>query len=82
MLFSLPKMTPPSPLAKLSTKATPATPEKKEIVKFIGKKVWNYSGFTVHEICSRLRQFGVGRVISRKSAWDRLPHESKFFFQF
>ncbi|MEN2497323.1 MAG: hypothetical protein MHMPM18_001715 [Marteilia pararefringens] len=44
-----------------------STTSKKVIEKVVGKKVYDYCGFTLPEITCRLRANGIGRVVARKS---------------
>merc|ERR1712126_676516 len=42
---------------------------------YIGQKVLTFEGFTAFEICARLKNFGVGRVIARKTVWGYLKED-------
>ncbi|MES1904580.1 MAG: hypothetical protein MHPSP_000623 [Paramarteilia canceri] len=45
-------------------------------VRQIGKKVREYCGFTLPEICSNLRHSGQNRIVCRKSLWKDVNFQS------
>ena len=55
---------------------------KKIIYKNIGKKVRDYCGFTLPEISCRLREFGKGRIVARKSQYNKCDNKAKLNYAY